>query len=240
MRFDDTLEIDRAMVIYAHPDDAEFGVSGTVAKWAKAGVEVTYVMITNGCSGSNDPTMTRERLAEIRADEQLAAAKILGVTNVELLGFEDGELEVNSETRKAVCRVVRKHRPDVIIAMDPSMRYNDSYVNHPDHIAAGELALRMINPDASTRLIFPELAEREGLEPHKPKALFLMHWGPGAPHVEDISETLELKLAALGAHPSQLGDWDYAQFVRERSVLVGRHVGIDAGEGFRILRFEPD
>lgn len=240
MRFDDTLEINRALVLYAHPDDAEFGCSGTVAKWAKAGVDVTYCMITNGASGSSDPTMTREKLATIRKDEQLAAAEILGVAHVEFLGFEDGFLDVNAASRKAVTRVVRRVRPDVLIAMDPSLRYTDYYVNHPDHVAAGELALRSINPDASTRMMFPELAEDEGLEPHKPSALFLMQWGPGASHVEDISDTMEQKLQALAAHPSQIGDWDFAEFVRGRSQQIGEHKNVPFGEGFRILRFEAD
>ncbi len=236
MKFDDTLDVQRALVLYAHPDDAEFGVSGTVAKWAKAGVQVTYVMITNGGSGSSDPAMTRQKLVDIRRGEQQAAAELLGVAEVEFLGFEDGHLEVNDDSRRAVTRTIRKHRPDVLFAMDPTVRYREGYVNHPDHIAAGELALRAINPDASTRLMLPELAEQEGLEPHKPKALFLMHWGPGADHVEDISDTLETKIQALALHASQIGDWPYADFVRERSRQIGEPAGVAAGEGFRILR----
>src|SRR2546423_13799152 len=90
MRFDKTLEVERAMAIYAHPDDAEFGMAGTVAKWAKAGVEMTYVLVTNGASGSQDPKMTRKRLAAGRKREQDAAAKILGVKRVVYLGYEDG------------------------------------------------------------------------------------------------------------------------------------------------------
>ncbi|MDO8562281.1 MAG: PIG-L family deacetylase, partial [Candidatus Limnocylindria bacterium] len=97
MRFDDRLEIERAMVVYAHPDDAEFGVSGTVATWARAGVDVTYCMVTNGASGSQDETMTRERLRDIRRAEQEAAAKILGVRRVVGLEFEDGYLEPTLE-----------------------------------------------------------------------------------------------------------------------------------------------
>ncbi|MGH2829031.1 MAG: PIG-L deacetylase family protein [Actinomycetota bacterium] len=236
MKFDNALDIERALVLYAHPDDAEFGASGTVAKWAKAGVEVTYAMITNGGSGSSDPAMTHAKLVEIRRAEQLAAAELLGVAHVEFLGFEDGYLEVNNESRMAVARVVRKHRPDVLVAMDPTIRYVEWYVNHPDHIAAGELAMRTINPDASTRLMFPDLAQKEGLEPHKPKAVFLMHWGPGADYVEDITDTLETKLQALGLHASQVGDFDYAKFVRERSEQIASRSEFQYGEGFRILR----
>src|SRR5437667_12509593 len=165
MKFDKTLDVQRAMAIYAHPDDAEFGMAGTVAKWAKAGVEFTYCMVTNGASGSQDPDMTRERLRDVRAAEQREAARILGVKNVVFLEFEDGYLEPTIDVRRAVARQIRIHRPDVIFTMDPTMRYGGGYVNHPDHIAASEVVLRSINPDASTRQMPPELRQEEQLEP---------------------------------------------------------------------------
>src|SRR2546423_6084629 len=163
MRFDKALDVQRAMAIYAHPDDAEFGMAGTVAKWAKAGVNFTYCMVTNGASGSQDPDMTRERLRDIRAAEQSEAARILGVKNVVFLEFEDGYLEPMIDVRRAVARQIRIHKPDVIFTMDPTMRYGSGYVNHPDHIAAGEVVLRSINPDASTRQMLPELRQKERL-----------------------------------------------------------------------------
>ena len=153
MRFDGGLDVQRAMAIYAHPDDAEFALAGTAATWAKAGVEFVYCMITNGASGSQDPDMTRARLREIRLAEQRDAARILGVKEVVFLDFEDGYLEPTIDVRRAVARQIRIHRPDVIFTMDPTMRYGGGYVNHPDHIAAAEVVLRSINPDASTRLI---------------------------------------------------------------------------------------
>src|SRR5881396_2369103 len=115
MRFDKTLDVERAMAIYAHPDDAEFGMAGTVAKWAKAGVEVTYCMVTNGASGSQDPNITREQLRETRYTEQRAAAKILGVKHTVFLGYEDGYLYPTLEVRKDVARQIRIHKPDVIL-----------------------------------------------------------------------------------------------------------------------------
>ena len=239
MKFDETLDIERAMVIYAHPDDAEFGSSGTVAKWAKAGVEVTYVMVTNGGSGSSDPAMTRDKLSEIRRAEQEAAARLLGVARVEFLGFEDGYLNVDDDSRRAVARQIRRYRPDVIISLDPTLRYTQGYVNHPDHIATGEIVMRAINPDASTRLMFPELAGDEGLEPHKPKMLLLMNWGAEPDYVEDVTDTLETKIQALGLHVSQIGDgFDYATFVRERAAETGSKRGFAAGEGFKVVRFQ--
>lgn len=230
-------DIKRAMVVYAHPDDAEFGLAGTVAKWARAGVEVTYCMITNGASGSDDPDMTRERLRDIRYAEQRAAAKILGVKECVFLGHEDGYLYPTLEVRRDVARQIRIHKPDVLIAMDPTVRIAfGSYVNHPDHIAAGEVALRSVNPDASTRQMFPELWRDEKLEPHKPKILMLESFGEEAT-VLDISDTIEIKIKALLAHTSQL--WPGAEaLVREFAKRSGKRGGYRAGETFRILRLE--
>ena len=233
MRFNKDLEIDRAMVIYAHPDDAEFSVAGTVAKWAKAGVEITYCMVTNGASGSQDPEMTREKLRDIRYAEQREAAKVLGVKHVVFLGYEDGYLYPTLEVRKDVARQVRIHKPDVIIAMDPQTRLAGDYVNHPDHIAAGEVALRTINPDASTRQMFPELWRDEKLEPHKPKALFLETFGEGGT-VVDIGETMETKIRALLVHRSQVGP-DAEEFIRGWNKRTGKAAGYKFGESFRVI-----
>jgi LmbE family N-acetylglucosaminyl deacetylase len=237
MRFSKDLDIERAMVIYAHPDDAEFSVAGTVAKWAKAGVEITYCMVTNGASGSQDPNMTREKLRDTRYAEQREAAKILGVKHVVFLGYEDGSLYPTLEVRRDVARQVRIHKPDVIIAMDPQFRVADEgYVNHPDHIAAGEVALRTINPDASTRQMFPELWADEKLEPHKPKALFLETFGDGGT-VIDIGDTMDTKVKALLAHRSQLGPESVA-FVRDWNRRTGRSAGYKFGESFRVILLE--
>ncbi len=237
MKFDSTLEIERAMVVYAHPDDAEFGLAGTMAKWARAGVEITYCMVTNGASGSQDPAMTRPRLQAIREAEQREAAEILGVKHCVFLGYEDGYLSPTLEVRRGVARQIRIHRPDALFTMDPTVRIaGDFYVNHPDHIAAGEVALRSINPDASTRLMFPELWQDEHLEPHKPKALFLQAFMEGGT-VIDISDVLDVKIRALRAHRSQLGD-DAEKLVREFARRSGEPAGYAAGESFRIVRLD--
>src|SRR5713101_6852008 len=214
MRFDKTLEVQRAMAIYAHPDDAEFGMAGTVAKWAKAGVEFTYCMVTNGASGSQDPDMTRERLRDIRAAEQSEAAKILGVKNVVFLEFEDGYLEPTIDVRRAVARQIRIHKPDVIFTMDPTMRYGGGYVN------------------------LPELWQKEGLEPHKPKALFLMAFG--APDtIVDVSDVVDTKIKALLAHRSQI-DEDSVDFIKGWMTEAGKKKRYAYAEGFKVLRFEED
>ena len=226
------------MVIYAHPDDAEFGMAGTVARWASAGVEMTYVLVTNGASGSQDPKMTRKRLASIRKAEQDAAAKILGVKRVVYLGYEDGYLYPTLEVRRDVARVVRKYRPDVILTTDPTFRLGFGYVNHPDHIAAAEVVLRTINPDASTRQMFPELWSKERLEPHKPKALLLAAFTEGADVRIDITKTMELKLRALRAHASQVGDGDFEGFVRDFGRRIGRRAGYPYAESYRLVKID--
>src|SRR5881392_1367936 len=238
MRFDKTLEIQRAMAIYAHPDDAEFGMAGTVAKWANAGVEFTYCMVTNGASGSQDPEMTRERLRDIRAAEQREAAAILGVKNVVFLGFEDGYLEPTIDVRRAVARQIRIHRPDVIFTMDPTWRYGGGYVNHPDHIAAAEVVLRSINPDASTRQMLPELWQNERLEPHKPKALFLLSFDSPDATVA-VSDVVETKIKALLAHRSQI-EPESVDFIRGWMRETGKRKRYAYGVGFKVLRFEED
>jgi LmbE family N-acetylglucosaminyl deacetylase len=208
-----------------------------MAKLAKGGVEITYCMITNGASGSDDPTMTRDKLRDTRYAEQRAAAKILGVKHCVFLGYEDGYLYPTLEVRRDVARQVRIARPDIIFTMDPTFRVADNfYVNHPDHIAAGEVALRTINPDASTRNMFPELWQDEHLEPHKPKALFLQAFGAEGT-VIDISDVLAIKTKALLAHKSQL--WPgAAAMIRGWAKETGKAAGYKAGESFRIVHLD--
>src|SRR3954471_17704830 len=162
-----------ALVLMAHPDDGDFMCGGTVASWTRSGTEVHYVIITDGSAGSNEPGKTREEIAPVREREQRAAAEILGVKSVTFLGEVDGMLEVNLDTRRKVCREVRRLRPEVVVAPDPSrLRYGNEYVNHWDHNHAGLLALTVVMPDAPTRPMFPELLE-EGLEPFEVPNLWL-------------------------------------------------------------------
>jgi LmbE family N-acetylglucosaminyl deacetylase len=236
MRFED-LDIERAMVIYAHADDAEYEVAGTAAAWARQGVEVTYVMVTNGASGSSDPEMTRERLAGIRLAEQQEAAAVLGVKEVVPLGFEDGYLYPDLALRKAVAREIRRFRPDVVFGPDPTVRTSfDLYINHPDHIAVGEVVYRSINPDASSGLMFPELWREEGFEPWLPKALFVMSLASGKTPV-DVTETMDLKIEALMCHRSQHKDPEgTTKWVRDYFASIGKKHGFEYAEAFRIIR----
>jgi LmbE family N-acetylglucosaminyl deacetylase len=223
-----------AMVLFAHPDDAEFFCGGTVARWVREGCEVHYVCVTDGSAGSNDPGTSREQMRPIREREMRAAAEILGVASVTFLGELDGFLEVTPETRKKVTREVRRLRPDVIVAPDPSrLWYGSGYVNHSDHKAAGELALRAVMPDAPTRVLFREL-EDEGLEPFEVPNLYLAT--EDADTFVDITDTLPIKLKALLAHESQLGA-DVEEVVTARAREVGERAGCEFAEGFRAFGF---
>jgi LmbE family N-acetylglucosaminyl deacetylase len=219
-----------ALVLFAHPDDGEFMCGGTVASWASEGTEVHYCVVTDGSAGSNEPGETRDSIRPVREAEQRAAAEILGVTSVTFLGFLDGELEVNRDTRKAVTRVVRRIRPEVLIAPDPSRLWSaNRYINHWDHKQAGTLALCAVMPDAPSRPQFAELLD-EGLEPFEIPNLWLA--SDDADTYVDITKTLETKISSLEAHVSQ-GLGDAMPWVRERARELGEDGGFEYAEGFK-------
>lgn len=204
----------RVLVIQAHPDDVEFSSAGTVAKWANEGADITYCSITSGDKGSDDPEMTGERLAAMREIEQQAACDILGVRGLRFLRYKDATLVADLDLRLALTRVMRQVKPDVLLCMDPSMRwFGQEYINHPDHIAAGEASLGAVFPSVRDRMTFPELLA-EGLEPHKVSEVYL--FATRSPDMwVDITDTMEIKLRALNAHASQVRDWDPGEMVRE-------------------------
>lgn len=209
-----------AMCVVAHPDDAEFMFAGTVAKWAKAGAEITYVVITKGDKGSADPEMTPSRLAELREQEQRDAAAILGVKHCVFLGYEDGYLQHTLELRRDITRVIRQYRPEVLMTFDPETRFFGGYYpNHPDHRAAGDATVDAMFPSARDRLTFPELLT-DGLEPHNVKQLWL--GSSERPNTWiDIGHFLETKRAAMLAHPSQF-DPSMAEFAEQLARRVAQ------------------
>jgi LmbE family N-acetylglucosaminyl deacetylase len=233
------MEFATALVIFAHPDDAEFMCGGTVAAWAADGTAVHYCVITDGSAGNNEPGVTREEIAPVREREQREAARILGVRGIDFLGFRDGELEVNLETRKAVTRVVRRVRPDVIVAPDPSRLWNGSgYINHWDHKQAGTLALCSIMPDAPSRPQFSELLD-EGLEPFEVPNLMLSSEEPDT--YVDITKSIDRKIEALLAHESQgTHDPETEKWVRQRARDTGEQAGVDYAEAFKRFRFTEE
>ncbi|MBW3602544.1 MAG: PIG-L family deacetylase [Actinobacteria bacterium] len=226
----------RALVVVAHPDDAEFGAGATIARWVDMGTDVRYVVLTDGASGSADPAMTRERLAVVRQGEQRAACRRLGVDDVAFLGYPDGYLEPSLEARRKVAAEIRRHRPEAVLAPDPTVRWTTwGFVNHPDHRAAGDLVLHAINPAASTRLWDPSLLD-DGLEPWDVAELWLMGFGQGTTRV-DVAHVFDRKLAALRCHASQLSGWDPGPRMREVAAEIGAAAGLALAEAFTVLRF---
>ncbi len=223
-------------MIVAHPDDAEFGAAGTIARWARDGRHVTYLILTDGNRGSSDPTMTAERLAQIRHEEQRAAAARLGVRDVVFLGYDDGSLQPTLDLRRQITRWIRRCRPDVVVAHDPTRRWvGQRYINHPDHRAAGDATLDAIIPGADTRLMFPELLE-EGLEPHQVKEIYLT--GPNEPDLwVDIGETIDVKIEALRQHKSQVGGWEeLPDVIRQRATEMAQGQSFPLAEGFKYIK----
>ena len=221
------------MVVVAHADDAEFGCSGTVAKWCSEGMEVTYVICTDGSKGSSEPEMSPGRLAEIRREEQLAAGRVLGLKEVVFLGYEDSMLQPTLGLRRDIAREIRRHKPDILICQYPDRNLTDSgYLGHPDHLAAGEAALSAVFPTARDRLTFPELLE-DSLEPHKVREVLVVGGGQPDKWI-DVSSTIDLAVNALKEHASQLTDGEEAEgWMRERRRKAGEHHGMEYAEAFK-------
>ncbi len=219
------------MAILAHPDDAEFAIAGTVAKWVQQGKVVVYVVCTKGDKGTSDPDMDPARLTGIRQEEQLAAAKVLGVQKVVFLGYPDQGLEDTAEFRKDLVRQIRVFRPRTVATSSPYRRY----LWHRDHRIAGQVVLDAIYPYARDRLAYPDLMV-EGLQPHKVKEVLL--WGSPEEDVNfrsDITETFEVKLKALSCHKSQVGETfnrDTEKWVRDRAKLLAKGQKFDLAEAF--------
>ncbi|HNP87852.1 MAG: PIG-L family deacetylase [Chloroflexi bacterium SZAS-1] len=217
------------LAVMAHPDDIEFMAGGLVAQWAAAGIELHYCLLTDGNSGSRDPLLTPQALATIRRAEQQAAGALFNVASYTFLGRLDGRLVANIDLRLAIAREIRRIRPDTILTCDPRFMYSATYINHPDHRAAAEATLAATMPLANTRLAAIELLD-EGLEPHDVSTVYLAipdratTWIPLTPH------DLELKIAAMQAHKSQVGDWDASAMIKGfamASAEEARRQGID-------------
>ena len=232
----------RAMSIHAHPDDQEFTVAGTLAKWAAAGCEVISVILTSGDGGSNDPAHDasyKPTLATIREGEQSAANDTLGVKLTIYMHYPDGELEPTVAIRKEVTKLIRTYKPDVVVTGDPqAVFYGNGYINHPDHRAAAQLATYAVFPSAGSRLVFADLLA-EGYEPHNVKRLYLH--GPEKPDTwVDITTTIDTKIAALKKHVSQLGTWDPEKMIREWAAEEGKEKGLAFAEAYKVMILENE
>ena len=226
----------RAMVVVAHPDDAEWMCAGTVAKWCAEGWRVVYVLCTDGSKGSSDPHMTSEDLVELREAEQREAARVLGVEEVVFLGHPDAYLEPTLELRKELAREIRRHRPEILVTESPVRNLTDRfYLAHPDHLAAGEAAMAAVFPTARDHLTFPELLE-EGLEPHKVKEVWIGGGEEGSDMFIDVTDHMDTALEALKAHRSQVSDEEANEWFPLGRIETARKVGFQYAEAFKVIR----
>ena len=221
------------MVVFAHPDDAEYGSSGTAAQWRRLGWQVVYVVCTDGSKGSDDPEMTQEKLVALRKQEQRNAAKILGLKTVEFLNYPDSYLTPSLELRRDIAKMIRKHKPDVLICPNPNRDLeSDGYIGHPDHMAAGEAALAAVFPTARDRLTYPDLLAN-GYEPHKVREVWVMAGRDRADQfVELTEEDLDKSIQALRAHASQVSP-NVGEHMREWKARNGEPKGLKWAEVYK-------
>jgi LmbE family N-acetylglucosaminyl deacetylase len=229
----------RVLVVAAHPDDVDFGSGGTIATWTDAGLEVCYCIATDGDAGGFDPAVPRSAIAGIRQDEQRKAAAALGVTDVEFLGYPDGQLVVSLALRRDITRVIRRTRPDRMVVPSPQRDLRNVYASHPDHQAAGEAALCAIYPDARNPYAHPELLAEEGLEAHTVREVWVTTANDRAEHYVDITDTFHRKIAALRAHTSQTAHMtNLEERMRGWSTMQAQAAGLAQGrlaEGYLVL-----
>jgi len=229
--------IERILVVCAHPDDVDFGVAGSVAAWVKAGIEVSYCIVTDGDAGGSDRMMSRTDMAALRREEQRAAAAEVGVTEVVFLGYPDGRLVPSIELRRDISRQIRRIRPERLVCQSPERLWDRIGASHPDHLAAGEASVSSAYPDARNPFAHPELLE-EGLEPHAVAEIWMMA-SPRSNRAVDITDTFDTKIAALRRHRSQVGDGDgLGDRLRSWAEGGGRQAGLPAGamaEAFQVV-----
>jgi LmbE family N-acetylglucosaminyl deacetylase len=230
--------IERALVVVAHPDDVDFGASGTIAGWVAEGVQVAYCICTSGDAGGFDDT-PREQMPLLREAEQLAAAQAVGVERIEFLeGYADGTVTASLELRRDIARAIRRYRPDRVLTNSPLRRWERiAGPSHPDHLAVGEATTSAIYPDARNPFAFPELLTDEGLKPWTVREVWYQG-GPSPDLYVDITATYQQKVAALLAHVTQTSHEDFE--ARLRPMLEGNAAaaGLPPGslaEAFTVL-----
>jgi LmbE family N-acetylglucosaminyl deacetylase len=228
-------EVQRALVIVAHPDDVDFGAAGTVGTWTGAGIEVAYCIVTDGDAGGFDPNVPRAEIPSIRRAEQTAAAKVVGVSDIAFLGYPDGRLLATLELRRDLAREIRRVRPQRVLCPSPERNWQRIFASHPDHLAAGEASMAAVYPDARNPFAHPELLE-EDYEPWSVVEVWMMA-SPTRNRWVDITDSLPRKLDALRSHVSQHTDVDakLEERMRDWSAMVAQEAGLPDGrlaEGF--------
>jgi LmbE family N-acetylglucosaminyl deacetylase len=229
------------MAIVAHPDDIEFSCAGTLARWARAGARISYVLCTSGDVGIAEEGMTRQRATEIREEEARAAAAIAGATEIIFLREPDGMLQATLELRKRLVREIRRFRPEVLIAGDPTIVWSGSdYINHPDHRAAALAALDAAFPAAGQPNLFEEIEKEDGFKAHKVRKVLANVWSGPADLYVNIESTIEVKIEALKAHKSQMGDWDPSDSVRQWAAENAKGKEMQYAESYRVVTLVDD
>jgi LmbE family N-acetylglucosaminyl deacetylase len=230
-------EIERALVVMAHPDDVDFGAAGTVAVLTDAGVHVTYCLVTDGDAGGSDRSIPRHDMALLRRREQTEAAAKVGVTDLVFLGHGDGRVQPTLQLRADISAVIRRVRPRIVISQSPERNLDRIYASHPDHLAAAEATLCAVYPDARNPFAFPELFD-EDLEPWAVDEVWVAG-GLSGPQSVDVTAAVDRKIAALMCHVSQHTDPQRtATMVREWMTNVAKQLGLPDGaaaETFRVV-----
>lgn len=227
----------KILVILAHPDDPEFFCGASIARWTQENNEVIYCLLTKGDKGANKHFNYGGDLTKIRKEEQFLAAKELGVNEILYLDYEDGYLIADISLRQDIVRIIRKIKPDIVVTCDPTnLFFNDTYINHPDHRAAGQAVLDAIFPAAQNPLFFPQLI-KENLPPHDVKEIWVTL--PKEPNITfDVTATWQKKLSALLQHQSQIGDKEkFLERMRERRTEISTEDNPRFEETFRRIKF---
>lgn len=224
----DEAQIERVVAVVAHPDDIDFGASGTVARLVAGGTQVTYCICTDGDAGGFDPAVPRSEIPGIRRREQEAAAAAVGVTDVRFLGYPDGALEPTQDLRRDITRVIRDCRPQLVLCATPERNWDRMPASHPDHMAAGEATMRVLYPDARNPYAHPALLLEEGLKAWTVQEVWVMGH-PSVDHAVDITDHFDAKLAALAAHQSQTAHLDLEPMLRGWNGANAKNFGLADG-----------
>lgn len=220
--------VERVLVVVAHPDDIDFGTAGSVATWTDRGIDVSYCLVTSGDAGGDDRSQPRADMAAQREEEQTAAAKHVGVTDLRFLQYPDGRVEYTLELRRDVSRVIRQVRPQRVISMSPERNFERVYASHPDHLATGQATMAAAYPDSRNPFAHPELLD-EGLEPWSVPQLWIQLRGESNVYV-DTTEVFDRKLAALMSHESQIADPAWVEtLLREWGGVNAKLAGLPEG-----------
>jgi len=224
------------LVILAHPDDPEFFLGASIARWIKAGHQVHYVLLTRGDKGANDETLTAEDVCKIRMDEQARAAQSLGVTSIVYFDYEDGYLIPDLQMRKKVVQAIRQFRPHILVTCDPGNLFpSKQYINHPDHRNAGQVVIDAVFPAAGNRFFFSELLD-EGFSPHEVEEVWMSL--TNQPDVKlDVTEHWDDKIRALKYHTSQIGDPDAFEKRMLERIPMAENEDFKYEEQFRVIKF---